>query len=39
MAFYLTESEDFKNKQKEGYVMPFEEIVAMMERDGKLRHE
>ncbi len=37
MAFYITESEDFKKKQKfNNEPMSFEAICEMMDRDGAL---
>jgi hypothetical protein len=37
MAFYITESDDFKKKQKfDSEPMSFEEICEMMDRDGAL---
>lgn len=36
MAFYLTESDDFKKKASNDKTMSFEEIVRLMEKDGLL---
>ena len=36
MAFYLTETDDFKKNLNKDKVMSFEEIVRLMEKDGLL---
>lgn len=37
MAYYITESEEFKKTQHKKKLMGFDEIIKAMERDGLLK--